>query len=267
MDFPESTVPLAPPHLASMTVEEFYRMPVLGRIPNVQFDIKRLQEEVEYIANNYEPVYPDFGGQQNKYGGWSLTTSSGQWNEGFEAVKGFKNGVWDKEKAQQQGLRSKHGRFSYTIKTELYKGYLAEVVDTFVNMGFYPCGVRILDIPPGGFHIGKHTDGPPNVYSVRLHVPIITNDDSYHVWYTDSEIREHMIADGSAWLFKTNLMHDAYNNSPDKPRRHLVMDAWDTKHIVPGFEANLKFTELFMKLLKMDNPNPDNSCILKDWIN
>jgi hypothetical protein len=264
----KSTIPLLPPHLEHLTEDEYNAMPLLSQIPGIKFDIHRLQSEVLEIANNYLPVYPElpFGDKKTKYGGWSLTSSTGDWKDGWESGKGMKNGVWSKELAQTQGFKGRNGRFAQTLKTELYKGYLAEVVETFLDLGFYPVAVRIWDIPPGGHHIGPHTDMPVNGYSVRLHIPIITNDESYHIWYTNPEFKTHMIADGTAWLFKTNMLHDAYNNHASLPRYHLIMEAWDTKGIVPGFKMNPTFHPMLFRFLKNDNPDPGDNCILKGYI-
>lgn len=266
--YPPSTVPLLPDHLANLSPEEHAAMPLLTPIPNLKFDIDKLQSEMVEIEKNYLPVFPElpFGNEKNKYGGWSLTSSTGDWRDGWESGKGMKDNQWNKELAQKQGFKGKHGRFSQTIKTELYKGYLAEVVETIADLGFYPVAVRIWTIPPGGHHIGLHTDSPVNNYSVRLHIPIFTNNDSYTLFRTDSEFKTRMEADGTAWMFKTNVMHDAFNNSPDLPRYHLVMEVWDTKGVVPGFKMNTKFQPLLLKFLKNDNPDPQDDCILKGYI-
>jgi|688.fasta_scaffold04762_27 hypothetical protein len=263
--YPPSTIPLLPGYLANLSPEEHADMPLLTQVPNIKFDIDKLQSEMFEIVKNYAPVYPElpFGDEKYKYGGWSLTNASGDWRDGWESGKGMKDGKWNRDLAREKGFKGQFGRFAHTIKTELYKGYLAEVVETFVDLGFYPVAVRLWDIPPGGHHIGPHTDSPVNNYSVRLHIPIVTNDESYHIWYSEPELKTHMIADGTAWLFKTNVMHDAFNNSPNLPRYHLIMEAWDTKGIVPGFKMNPEFHPLLLKFLKNDNPEPGDDCILK----
>lgn len=103
-------------------------------------------------------------------------------------------------------------------------------------MGYHPKAIRIWDNPPGGSHIGMHTDGTSNQYSVRLHIPIVTNPDCVHVWYTEpEETRHHIPADGSAYLFRTNMNHDTFNYGTTE-RFHLIAEVWDTVGHVPEFK-------------------------------
>lgn len=263
--YPKSTVPILPEEKATLSAEDHYKMPLLAKIPNIQFDKNKLKEAAKEIADNYQPVFPylPFNTGKHKYGGWSLTSATGDWKDGWETGSAMKDGLWNKELAQKIGYKSKNGRFSQTIKTELYKGYLAEVVETFKNLGFFPIAVRIWTIPPGGYHIGPHTDAPVNMYSVRIHVPLLVNDMSVHIWYHDDfkiMFETHIGATGEAYLFKTNTIHDAYNNHPSKQRYHLIMEAWDTNNIVPGY--TFKYLEKLKYYIKLDNPVINENNIL-----
>jgi hypothetical protein len=265
--YPKSTVPMLSPEKQTLSAEEHYKMPLLTKIPNVKFDKDLLKKEAEDIAARYDPVFPflPFNTGKHKYGGWSLTSATGDWRDGWETGSAMKDGMWNKDLAHKLGYKSKNGRFSQTIKTELYRGYLSEVVDTFKNLGFLPIAARIWTIPPGGYHIGPHTDAPVNMYSVRIHVPLLVNDQSIHIWFNDDTttlFKTHIDATGDAYLFKTNTIHDAYNNHPSLPRYHLIMEGWDINHIVSGYEFNLNHLEKLKHYIKLDNPIIDENNIL-----
>lgn len=99
--------------------------------------------------------------------------------------------------------------------------------------------VSIFDTPPGGgHHLGPHTDNADNRYSARLHVPILSNSGCIHEWYAEPEdYKCHIPADGSAYMFRTNILHDTYNHGTED-RYHLIAEVYDTNHVVPGFEYN-----------------------------
>lgn len=263
--YPKSTVPLLPEEKSTLTAEENFKMPILKQIPNLLFDVKQLEKEVKDIANNYDPVFPflPFNVGKNKYGGWSLTSNDGDWKSGWETGSAMKDGEWNKDLALKKGYKSKNGRFSQTIKTELYKGYLVEVIETFKNLGFFPIAARIWTIPPDGHHIGIHTDAPANMYSVRIHVPLLVNDMSVHIWYNDDyteKFKTRLDATGHSYMFKTNTLHDAYNNDKILPRYHLIFEGWDTKDYVGGYKFN--HTEKLINYIKLDNPNITKNNIL-----
>ncbi|MBN8539329.1 MAG: aspartyl/asparaginyl beta-hydroxylase domain-containing protein [Deltaproteobacteria bacterium] len=74
---------------------------------------------------------------------------------------------------------------------------------------------RLMTILPGFELPDSHIDGKT---SVRLHVPIETNPDS---WFEISGRRYHLPADGSGYLINTSRPHRV-GNSGVTPRTHLV---------------------------------------------
>jgi hypothetical protein len=145
--------------------------------------------------------------------------------------KGWRNGAFHIDWAYAAGWRPK---WFHTQPTELCTGYFAEVLAALDRLGLTPRGLRIWASEPG-HHVGPHTDGPDDLYSLRLHIPLITNPDCTHTWYTDQGPQiYHIPADGRAHYFRTNIMHDVHNHS-SQPRYHLIADIWDTQGLVKEY--------------------------------
>jgi len=229
-----NTVPKVSASAEDFTDEHKQTMPLIAQIPNFTVDIKRLQEQVLEIADKYPAVYAHrdpINHPTHKYGGWSVTSQTGDIYDGWQSHLGFKDGKFDNILAYKAGWRP---RWFHTNKTPICTGYLSDIVDQVSSMGFYPCAIRIMESPPKCY-LGMHADAPDNQYSIRLHIPIITDDNAYHVWYTDPITKIHMPADGSTFLIRTNVNHSAHNEG-EFPRYHLVFDVWDTKGIIPEFK-------------------------------
>lgn len=221
------------PEDSDITIEQQQNMPLLAKIPGLQVDIEKLNWHFQNVVKQYEPVYTRTESDKplKKYGGWSVTSQTGDYRDGWDQYRGQNNA--DPLTRYKNNWRP---RWFFDKKTQICTGYLNEVVDMVNDMGFVTRGIRIWDNPIGGHHIGWHTDGPSNVYSVRLHIPIVTNPDCVHVWATlPEETRIHIPADGSTYLFRTNVTHDTFNYGTTE-RYHLIFETWDVKGIVPGFK-------------------------------
>jgi hypothetical protein len=66
----------------------------------------------------------------------------------------------------------------------------------------------------------------------RIHIPLITNKKCVHICQGKSL---HMPADGSVYIMWVNVWHQIRNDS-DEDRFHVIMDAYDTKHITNKFK-------------------------------
>ena len=76
---------------------------------------------------------------------------------------------------------------------------------------------RIFVAPPKGECYSHHKDPVK-----RLHLPIITNPESYFLSYEPDEIRhENMIADGTMYFVDTTITH-SFCNYGDSQRIHVV---------------------------------------------
>lgn len=227
--------PLSNPATSDITPEQNDAMPLLAKIPDLKFDIDRLQWCMKNIVLKVPPYWA--GGAtdkrpQRKYGGWSLTSSNGDVHDGWQSVSGWANGKFNIDLAYKNGYIP---RWFHTKRTPICVDYFAEVMDTLEEMGFYPHAVRIWINPAGGHHVGPHTDNADNRYSARLHIPLITNEGCVHEWYADPEdYTVHIPADGSAYMFRTNILHDVYNHGTED-RYHIIAEVYDTKHVVEGY--------------------------------
>jgi hypothetical protein len=227
-------VPPAAKHLADLSPTQAAKMPFIAKVPGLTVDVEKLNWHLQNVVKTFPitHIQRDPTNPLLKYGGWSVTSFTGAVQDGWQSQLGWRDGKFDSLLAYKNNWRP---RWFYRNKTAICTGYLNEVVDMVADMGFNPTAIRIWDNPPGGCHIGRHTDGPDNQYSVRLHIPIVTNDDCVHVWYTDPETRVHIPADGSSYLFRTNVNHDTFNNGTTE-RFHLIFEVWDTVGVVPEFK-------------------------------
>lgn len=106
--------------------------------------------------------------------------------------------------------------------TSICTGYIREIMNRIEDLGMNPRRARILRLAP---HVEStwHVDGQPHVYSVRLHIPIVTNRGCFFNYQDESF---HMAADGNAYLVKVNRPHMIHNKSSED-RFHLVVNIWD----------------------------------------
>ncbi len=106
---------------------------------------------------------------------------------------------------------------NYCIPNENAQGMLLEILNSF-KAKF--TRVRLAVLMPGFEgkpHIDYNTD-----YSIRVHIPIFTNDGAVFNYITDKgKTTEHMPADGRMWYVNTGYTHYV-TNAGDKPRLHIV---------------------------------------------
>lgn len=182
------------------------------------FDIDKLQNYLnDTVLKIGNPICPIAEG----YGGWSITSQTGDWKDGWRA-KG--QVVFPPEK--------------YNKPTSLYTGYIVDVLDRISQDGFEPTKVRVSQLPPYG-KSSIHRDYPPSMWRARLHIPILTNDKCCHIIYSNDlkeETKYHMAANGSAYMFWANLRHQYWNLSSIN-RYHIVMDVVDTQGITENFKC------------------------------
>ena len=106
----------------------------------------------------------------------------------------------------------------YTRRKDICTGYWNEILDTFKAP---VTRTRFAYMAPG-HSIKPHIDYN-TTYSIRVHVPIITNTGALMcVKNKDGEQKIHMPADGSVYFLNTGITHWAENNG-DQGRIHLVI--------------------------------------------
>jgi hypothetical protein len=173
------------------------------------------------VIGKYAPIM-----QGRYFGGWSVYSANGHYNDGwhqghmlFKQVEGKQ--VFDYQAAEKMGKKSER---SFRVPTEICFGYMAVVMSQIEDLGFEPRRARVSIITKQG-STSWHRDAEDKNYAVRLHIPIITNENCF---FENRREKYSMPADGSAYLVRVNCEHRAYNLGPEH-RYHLIMQVWDHK--------------------------------------
>lgn len=186
-------------------------MKVLYEKLDIHVETQKLVEHVnEVVLKVGPPVIQGAKIGLDYFGGWSVYSSNGRYDDGFDVIAALTN--------------------EYRTPTEICTGYLKEVMDTFETLGLQPSRARITFVEPHSESV-KHRDSSPGTYMPRLHVPIITWPGVSH-WTEDGEF--HMDANNSVYVIRTDNMHSIVNKSNHR-RYHLIMDIKDTKGITKHF--------------------------------
>jgi len=201
---------------------------------DLQIDIDRLRYEFENDVKTLgDPIIQGevYG---SKFGGWGVLTGNGNWQNGMVSGQlAFSKDGYDFQSAHDNKI---HHEFNYKHKTEICKNYIEEIVDKIDELGMNPRRARFTVLQAGG-ESTIHTDALPGRYALRLHIPIITNEECVHITYDedDNMIDEvHLPADGSAYVMWVNNRHQIQNRS-DQDRYHLLMSVWDSKPVFDEF--------------------------------
>lgn len=106
----------------------------------------------------------------------------------------------------------------YTKRKDICTGYWNDILDTFKSP---VTRTRFAYMAPG-HKIKPHIDYN-TTYSIRLHIPIITNENAFMCVKTkDGTQKIHMPADGGVYFLNTGMTHWAENNG-NEGRIHLVI--------------------------------------------
>lgn len=212
-------------------------MKTFEKLP-IKFNIDAIRETVlEHVTKLGAPVFQAEKYGFNDFGGYSLLSNTGRWQDGWEmggtGIPGetiIAPGQVNYKAAKYLGLTH---AFENSVPTEACVGPIKDMLDQLANLGFYPRKARISMLKAGTKTI-LHSDAPRDRYSARIHIPVITTPDCIHCG--DGEYF-HMPADGSAYMIWVNIPHQVFNNS-SIDRYHIIMDAWDTKGITEHFKFN-----------------------------
>lgn len=190
----------------------------------LNLDLKKLQAHLEWVQKNYIPVMVG-----NHFGGWSVYSSDGDyrdgWARGEQAYSNdFMPGATLLEKFKALNIKKST---AYCHETEVCTGYLKEVMDQIKAMGLEPRRARLTLLKAQG-QSSLHSDAPPEVYSVRLHIPIISNPECFFIC---DEGQEHFAASGEyGHLIFVNRLHQVVNKGTTD-RVHLIMDVTDSSNV------------------------------------
>ena len=108
---------------------------------------------------------------------------------------------------------------NYTRRKGICTGYWNTILDTFKAP---ITRTRFAYLAPN-YSIKPHIDYN-TTYSIRVHIPIVTNNRSFLCAYDydGNIIKQHCPADGSVWFLNTGMRHWAENNG-DTGRIHLII--------------------------------------------
>ncbi|GAB1584236.1 hypothetical protein [Phyllobacterium phragmitis] len=178
---------------------------MFARLANFNIDVEKLKENFENTVKKFPFI--EYRDNRVDYVGWAVTSRDGTAEDGVRRIS-------TKMPGGARGI----------IPTDICQGYLAEVMDELNDYGIKPYRARIMQLESEGDEMPWHTDADREAW--RLHVPIITNPNSFFEWQrADGSIESvHLPADGSAWLVRVDVMHRAVNRSKEPANRvHLLM--------------------------------------------
>jgi len=143
------------------------------------------------------------------YVGWAITSRDGSTHDGVQQVKRSSPDASTVRGAVQP--------------TPLCRGPMQEVMQRLAESGLGPYRARVMALADHDFEMLFHRDAERETW--RLHVPIVTNPGAFFEWQIDGKlIREHLPADGRAWLVRVDQRHRAVNEGGGAGERvHLLM--------------------------------------------
>lgn len=181
---------------------------MFAKLEGFNIDIEKLRQNFEVMAKKYEPI--EYKDNQVDYVGWAVTSRDGSLYDGVRRIALKSNDPLDRVRGKEY--------------TELCDGYLKEVMDMLKSRGIDPYRARMMQLASEGEEMAFHTDAKSE--SWRLHIPVITNEDSRFEWEREDGTIEsvNLPADGSAWLVRVDIKHRAVNRADNKMNRvHLLM--------------------------------------------
>lgn len=214
----------------------------------IKFDHDKLVDDVKkYVFPLGQQVIQgeDYETKQyHGFGGWSLLSRNGDWQDGFEffqSQEGTAMEVYfptDDNNYKSLKFFNIGMSMEYDQPTQGYQGEIARVLDQIRDAGFYPRRARVTCLQAGCKSL-VHTDGWENEYIARIHIPIITNPAC--VFKADGQ--DLYMEPGKAYMVWVNIWHQIRNDS-DQNRYHIIMDAYDTKKITKNFGYGANIQEL-----------------------
>ncbi len=215
----------------------------------IKFDHAKLVEDVkqyvfplgQQVIQGEEFETPEYNG----FGGWSLQSQTGDWKDGFEFFQNEEGTTLEEVFFPKDGnnyTTLKYFNIAHSLEyknpTQGYKGEIAKVLDQIAEFGLTPRRARVTCLKAGSKSL-VHKDGSENDYIARIHIPLITNPQCTFTADGESLYMEP----GNIYMVWVNLWHQIRNDS-DQDRYHIIMDAYDTKHITKNFKYMGNIAEL-----------------------
>ncbi len=181
------------------------------------YNLQKLTKLVEAAEAHGPPWLKNDG----FWGGWSLTSSTGEVYDGWQS--GEK--IYDSTLSDEERLRilSSFRDQRFMTKTPIYDEYVDQITEDLASLHLLVERVRLVVLVPHAeseAYWHKDSSPPRNLFKLRLHIPIITNE---HCFFEYQDRRTHFPADGSAYVIDVGRPHRVLNLSSEN-RFHLMMD-------------------------------------------
>lgn len=205
-------------------------LPCIGRL-NIKFNISHLRDdlsswaanedwsalesEFKHLCENHQMLPPQFP-IENKNSGYRQIALT-EYDSNKEAKPSLiQDSFWDNRVIKDNPMADE--RFYNKQKPNLPNSF-QEIID-FFSPHIHRTRLALL---PAGHSIKPHIDYDTK-YSIRVHIPIWSNSQSY-ICYANKDNgadKFHLPPDGSCYFLNPGLRHWAENNG-DSDRIHLIM--------------------------------------------
>jgi hypothetical protein len=179
------------------------------------------------------------------FGGWSLQSQTGDWRDGWEFFQNEEGTTIEEvffPKNANNYTTLKYFNIAHSLEykkpTAAYQGEIAQLIDQIAEFGLMPRRARVTCLKAGSKSL-VHRDCGENQYMARIHIPLITNPSCTFT----AEGETLYMAPGTAYMVWVNVWHQIRNDS-DQDRYHIIMDAYDTRHVTDRFKYMGDITQL-----------------------
>lgn len=214
----------------------------------IKVDIDKLREEIrrsvftlgDQVIQGEEYETPQYRG----FGGWSLQSRTGDWRDGFEFFQNDEGKALEvffpKDDHNYKTLKFFNIAHSMEHKnpTQACVGEIKNILDQIESYGLTPRRARVTCLKAHCKSL-VHCDGSPNDYIARIHIPLFTNEKCVF----SSQGENLYMEAGSVYMVWVNDWHQIRNDS-DEDRYHIIMDAYDTRHITQNFKYEGDISQL-----------------------
>jgi len=216
---------------------------------NFQVDIEKLRQEIResvftlghQVIQGEEFETPQYHG----FGGWSILSRMADWRDGWESIQTEQGLTLESFLPTKELILKayKHFDIAHSLEhdkpTQAYVGEIKRVMDQLKELGLQPRRARVTCLQAGCKSL-VHKDSSTTEYMARIHIPLWTNEKCVHIC---DGTHLHMPSDGSTYMLWVNQWHQIRNDS-DTDRFHIIMDAYDTKHVTECFKYEGDFSQL-----------------------
>ena len=186
---------------------------------DLTIDISKLTAYLDYV----QKTNPPFMKKNGPWGGWSITSSTGEINDGWQTGEKINDSNISED--EKNKLKEFFSTTKFDKPTPIYNEYIEELLisikQSFPTLSLTRLRIALLKPHPESTSYW-HQDGEiiKGQRAFRLHIPIVTNENCFFEYQHE---RHHLKADGSIYLIEINQLHRALNLS-DKNRYHLIAD-------------------------------------------